>query len=731
MKVLIFFLLFFINLYANTSARADLDNNFFLNPYQSPNDGICEPSCRAVDTTKYKTKMIDFDSKSGLTSCEVFYAFAVDQEQKNRKLSVMANTLDPDCTNQQESIKPNYADNSLASKTNNNYSSYADIADFDSSKTTMSKFISGLATLDQDMINLQDTTVTGTLVKSNPNAVYSPDSADASEPNLLLNQIDSLNTQNLTYFVDLFYYLDQSYEYIVSYLVVFLSLFFMVLYIAKLGLKKLEKKTLSHEEPFTMRLSIIVIAFLIFFLPIKVDNNYSNSMFQLIAKYFIFESSSMADKANKVALKQFVKYSYNTTGASGIEEEANLKALMKKEEQAINNYENALKICEEKFPELTTYQITDMEKINELEQFLRPNDNTTIQGCRAIEKRQKVAYTQKTQYEYHLERIKSAYQNSEITNRLDKVAELLNRRSDEMGWYSSILVPTVKVLTELSFISSNENPPLNEEVKAKIRKAQINPTDESNNWLEDLLSNSTQYAQDLLGESFAKIIYLMFPGSGDIFSLSMNLGSGLSSLISQIPVIGTATGILGTMATPFLSLALTAYIVTYILKFLPLVTGIIATILAIILYLYELIIYVLISPFVVAFALSTGQSRKIIDFLITGITIFLRPVLIVVSVYLAMFFYSFVHDNIIVFSLEQFALLQNSTSGFVITLLSYIVKELISIFAIFLSIYIVWKTIVSGADYVFKMIGLDNLSNTTQLADDLSNQYKSRYTFNA
>ena len=30
MKVLIFFLLFFVNLYANSnSARADLDNNFF------------------------------------------------------------------------------------------------------------------------------------------------------------------------------------------------------------------------------------------------------------------------------------------------------------------------------------------------------------------------------------------------------------------------------------------------------------------------------------------------------------------------------------------------------------------------------------------------------------------------------------------------------------------------------------------------------------------------------
>ena len=68
----------------------------------------------------------------------------------------------------------------------------------------MSKFISGLATLDQDMINLQDTTASGTLVKANPNAVYSPDSADASEPNLLLSQIDSLSSSNLAYFIDLF-----------------------------------------------------------------------------------------------------------------------------------------------------------------------------------------------------------------------------------------------------------------------------------------------------------------------------------------------------------------------------------------------------------------------------------------------------------------------------------------------------------------------------------------------
>jgi len=96
-----------------------------------------------------------------------------------------------------------------------------------------------------------------------------------------------------------------------------------------------------------------------------------------------------------------------------------------------------------------------------------------------------------------------------------------------------------------------------------------------------------------------------------------------------------------------------------------------------------------------------------------------------------MFFYSFVQDNVIVFSLEQFTLLQNSTSGFWITLASYLIKEILSIFAIFLSIYITWKTIVSGADYVYKMIGLSDISNTSQFAEELSQNYKSRYAFNA
>jgi hypothetical protein len=728
MKKLIVILLIFTNLLF-AIGREDLDNDFFLSEYVSTST-TCEPSCRLVDESKYHVKMIDFDAKLGLTTCEVYYKNALDNETD--KLSIMANTINYQCVNEQKAIQSDYNDSTLASKTSNDYSSLANINSYDKSITTMSKFIGGLATLDEDIIDIKNTVDTSTLVKSDPNSVYAVDSVNSSSSNELLNQVDSLNTQNLSYFVDLFYMLDDIYEYASSYLFIFISLFFMIIYFSNFGLKKLAKKSTSHDETITAKLSVIIVSFIFFFFPVKFDENYKSSLFQNIAKYFVYESTSLADKANKIALKSFLKYTYATSGASGIEGEATLKSLLEKENKAIESYEESLMICESRYPNETTFQITNQDKIRQLEQKIGTIDDVvTIKGCRNIEKRLKVSYTLIQQYKYHLSRIENAYKNSEITNRLNDLSNLMNRRADEMGWYSALLVPSVKVLTELSYISSNSIPPLNEEVKGKIRKSQINPIDESNNWLEDMLSNSTQYAQDMLGESMAKVVYMILPGASSIFEFNMQLGSGMSTLLSQIPIVGKTIGILSHMATPFASLALMGYIVTLILQALPLLTGIVATILAIVLYIYELILYVLISPFVVMFSVTTGQSRKIIDFLVTGLTIFLKPVLIVISVYLAMFFYSFVMDNVIIFSLEQFSLLQNSTSGFWITLSSYLMKEILHILAIFLSMYIMWKTIVSGAEYVYKMLGLDSLSNTSQFAEELSNNYKTRYNFNA
>lgn len=204
MNKLLILILFSISiLYAD---RSDLDNDFFLSAYNSDST-ICEPSCRAVDESKYRVKMIDFDAKSGLTSCEVYLKNALDNEID--KLNIMSNTINSQCVTEQKAIQADYNDNSLASKTANDYQSLAQINDYDKSISTMSKFIAGLATFDEDIIDIKNTVDSSTLVKSDPNSIYAVDSADSSNPNELLNQVDSLNTQNLSYFVDLFYLLDQ------------------------------------------------------------------------------------------------------------------------------------------------------------------------------------------------------------------------------------------------------------------------------------------------------------------------------------------------------------------------------------------------------------------------------------------------------------------------------------------------------------------------------------------
>ena len=88
---------------------------------------------------------------------------------------------------------------------------------------------------------------------------------------------------------------------------------------------------------------------------------------------------------------------------------------------------------------------------------------------------------------------------------------------------------------------------------------------------------------------------------------------------------------------------------------IPLLAISTATLVAFVSYLVSLCKYFYISPFVTAWAMATKRVDKIIDFLLAGITIFFKPVLIVLFIYLSLFLYSIVNDFFIYVSLEQFS----------------------------------------------------------------------------
>lgn len=72
---------------------------------------------------------------------------------------------------------------------------------------------------------------------------------------------------------------------------------------------------------------------------------------------------------------------------------------------------------------------------------------------------------------------------------------------------------------------------------------------------------------------------------------------------------------------------------------------------------------------------------------------------------------------------EQFYLSLASTTDFLPTLLFYFVKEMLFIFAVFASVYFMWKLIMEMPDFIFKKIGLENLTSGTQMASSMQQSF--------
>ena len=142
----------------------------------------------------------------------------------------------------------------------------------------------------------------------------------------------------------------------------------------------------------------------------------------------------------------------------------------------------------------------------------------------------------------------------------------------------------------------------------------------------------------------------------------------------------------------------------------PLLVCTTASIVAFISYLVSLCKYFYISPFVVAFSLATKRTNKIIDFLVSGISIFFKPILIVLFIYLALFVHTLVNEIFVFMSIEQFSNVKfdfYSPSNFFTNIVVSGITGMLKIFGILASSYIMWKLIVSGASWALSLVGID------------------------
>lgn len=105
--------------------------------------------------------------------------------------------------------------------------------------------------------------------------------------------------------------------------------------------------------------------------------------------------------------------------------------------------------------------------------------------------------------------------------------------------------------------------------------------------------------------------------------------------------------------------------------------------------------------------MATKRTDRIIDFLLTGIAIFFKPVLIVLFIFLSLFFHHLITELFFFVSIEQFAGLETSWNNFHTNFIIGAIGGLLKIFGILASSYISWKLIVGGPSWALGLIGLD------------------------
>lgn len=121
--------------------------------------------------------------------------------------------------------------------------------------------------------------------------------------------------------------------------------------------------------------------------------------------------------------------------------------------------------------------------------------------------------------------------------------------------------------------------------------------------------------------------------------------------------------------------------------------------------------YFYISPFVTAWAMATKRTDKIIDFLLAGIAIFFKPILIILFIYLSLFLNTLIQEFFVFVSVQQFAGIKTGMFDFHTNFIIGAISGLLKIFGILATSYISWKLIVSGPSWALSMIGLDSKGN--------------------
>ncbi len=509
-------------------------------------------------------------------------------------------------------------------------------------------------------------------------------------------------------------------------------------YISSIGANKLQvylenRGESASNQPYLHKFYIPLLMVGTFFMPIPEANGTAHStMVQNTIRYFTTESTKIADMASAIGGKTYMDKIYKSIG--GINYAGVVSHLNQKYEkqyiatQGENIYNNT---CAKRYTKpysaqkesyFTTLTEEEKKKFKEVyrqdfNQVAGKDQDISLEACIFLEVEILKAKNDLDRVQTQLDGIKKFNSSENIKNKINRLDSYFNTRENQLCWINSLITPSSAILAQ-TFVFADDQV-VNYDVKEATEKNQKNVEEFSEKGYIEGKSKG-KINDSLMGDLAGRLVWMMLPGASAVkdfvkenyIELNAAIGAGIGS---PVPVVGSIIGgILGWIAGQASSIvgsvagyAISILLMEWTFEKVPLLVCTTASIIVFVSYLVSLCKYFYISPFVVAFALATKRMNKIVDFLVSGIAIFFKPILIVLFIYLALFVHTLIDEIFIFMSVEQFSGIETSWYNFYTNFVVGAITGLLVIFGELASSYIMWKLIISGPSWAMSLVGID------------------------
>lgn len=403
------------------------------------------------------------------------------------------------------------------------------------------------------------------------------------------------------------------------------------------------------------------------------------------------------------------------------------------------------------------------------ESFIKMNGLYSVSSCYQFERKYLENKTELKSLNYLIKSYQNAKENDVIKKQVEIIANMQYRNNVELGFTSLPLLATTSFFIDNIGIKGSFEEEQREQTIKDYRKSsgyEIGAIAEGEGWIDSSINWSFSNIPYVLVPGFdsiqrftetllsplklfpTKLISLVNDVSNNVQSKNANIinkGSNSNSVHSKMTnqkpvkqnslynmasnfkslVLGTiadlAEGILDALIK-ILSIFLAILIIKYLISYLPIIAISTASFMVIFFYYFMIEIYYLAVPFMIAFAFSTNQLEHLKTFMKVGLTLAFKPLLIVISIVMALFAKEFFETiNVMLINLQfepMYAL--NEASSFSIgsffdALGLTTIKGFLLIGNSIIGVFVVFYLVFNGANMILDIFGIREAVSENQV----------------